>query len=291
MAACPVVSTLPSPLRRKRIVVSQRRIEANRRNAACSTGPRTPKGKARVSRNAVKHGFWAAATRMTPQQQRDFVVTYADLRDDLRPAGLGEESCVWTIARSYAQMAAVFRYEAEAALEYHRRGERDLEARIAAADPAGAARLRNRREKLRRAGLWGPTLPGRRAVNGITRCMGSINRRLQRAMADLRGFHSFRRGGRYSAAAKVRKQTHLVEPNRAFSLMDLATKAHRELLRTARRGRSEVSSNRVAPTASPRTPDATSSNGESAKTNPLSSMFMGNRHARRRAAALARRRA
>ena|SRR5688572_4694517 len=36
------------------------RIAANRRNAAQSTGPRTPEGKLRVAANAVKHGFYAA---------------------------------------------------------------------------------------------------------------------------------------------------------------------------------------------------------------------------------------
>ena len=36
---------------------SERRIEANRRNAARSTGPRTTKGKQRASGNAYKHGW------------------------------------------------------------------------------------------------------------------------------------------------------------------------------------------------------------------------------------------
>ena len=38
--------------------VSKKRLKANRANAQKSTGPRTPLGKLRSSRNAVKHGFY-----------------------------------------------------------------------------------------------------------------------------------------------------------------------------------------------------------------------------------------
>lgn len=48
------------PGKRKRRPVSIRRIEANKRNAQLSTGPRTPTGKASSSRSALKHGIYAS---------------------------------------------------------------------------------------------------------------------------------------------------------------------------------------------------------------------------------------
>jgi len=61
-------------------VVSQKQLAANRANAAQSTGPRTPQGKARSSQNARKHGFVAstfAVVRLEDLQE------IANLRADL----------------------------------------------------------------------------------------------------------------------------------------------------------------------------------------------------------------
>ena len=186
MAACPVTIS-PAISRRRPIALTQRRVEANRRNAARSSGPRTPEGKARVARNAIKHGFFTAQERWTPTQHRDFEETLVGLCDDLRPQGVAEERCVLTMAQSYVRMAAMLRYENIAALKYHQQRDRELNERIAAAAPLEAARLRAERNKLLRAGLWMPTIPGPRAAQAIIRYSGSIDRAIHRAASELEG--------------------------------------------------------------------------------------------------------
>jgi hypothetical protein len=59
-------------------MMRETRHEANRRNAARSTGPRTARGKRRVRRNALKHGL-AANTLSIPAPQRDVVNLIAAL--------------------------------------------------------------------------------------------------------------------------------------------------------------------------------------------------------------------
>ncbi len=179
MAACPALS--PLPYSRRPIALTQRRVEANRRNARRSTGPRTLEGKARVAGNAIKHGFFAAQERWTPGQHRDFEAMLAGLRDEFAPRSGFEESCVHVMAESYVRMAAVLRYENIAALRDHRRVDRDLDARIAAADPAEAARLRAQRSRLRGAGLWKPTIPGEREAKAICRYLGRLDRTISRS--------------------------------------------------------------------------------------------------------------
>jgi len=56
-------------LERKVKESSQKRIEANRRNAQKSTGPKTPEGKARSSLNALRHGERAYTTLLPHEDE------------------------------------------------------------------------------------------------------------------------------------------------------------------------------------------------------------------------------
>jgi hypothetical protein len=54
------------------MIVSEKRIAANRANGALSHGPKTPEGKARSSRNAIKHGLLANIVTVRNENQEAF---------------------------------------------------------------------------------------------------------------------------------------------------------------------------------------------------------------------------
>lgn len=189
------------------------------------------------------------------------------------------------MADSYVRMAALLRYENIAALEYHQQCERELNELIATADASEAARLEAHREKLRRAGLWRPTIPGPREANAILRYQGCLDRAIRGAMADLQGLKGIRNAA--SSNRKVQKQTHFVQQNSGIS-------AYADSVLRATKEPRDASSRKIRSGGAITAPEAISATNENAKTNPLNSMFTGNfagnRHDRRRERAMARRR-
>src|SRR5881392_2098906 len=71
--------------------ISSRKVEANRRNALKSTGPRTTNGKRRVARNAIRHGFFSKWLLVQHQDgkesQSEYDDFYADIRKHYQPVG------------------------------------------------------------------------------------------------------------------------------------------------------------------------------------------------------------
>lgn len=82
--------------------VSPKKLEANRRNAQRSTGPRTVEGKSRSRRNAVKHGILASALLITEgmgsENSGEFTELLGRLGEDLSPVGSLEDLLVEKIA-------------------------------------------------------------------------------------------------------------------------------------------------------------------------------------------------
>ena len=76
---------------------SERKIEANRRNAQKSTGPKTEDGKARASRNALKHGLCAESPQVAVVLEEDpagYEAFAQEMLDDLKPRGAVQRALV-----------------------------------------------------------------------------------------------------------------------------------------------------------------------------------------------------
>jgi hypothetical protein len=72
-------------------MATEAQIEANRLNAQRSTGPRTPEGKAVVSRNAITHGLLARAGVLPGEDAQEFQAHREGLLKQLRPGSSLEE--------------------------------------------------------------------------------------------------------------------------------------------------------------------------------------------------------
>jgi hypothetical protein len=96
-------------------MTSQMQIEANRRNALASTGPRTEEGKAIVANNALKHGLTARRV-LLPDETEEELAAFADgLSEQLQPVGeievlLAERvvAAAWRLRRVYRVEAGIF---------------------------------------------------------------------------------------------------------------------------------------------------------------------------------------
>ena len=90
--------------------VSLKKVEANRKNALRSTGPRTRKGKEAVKRNALKHGILAREVVIPGKEDAvEFRRLHDWLRKDKQPQGYLEEMLVETIVICSWRLRRVFK--------------------------------------------------------------------------------------------------------------------------------------------------------------------------------------
>ena len=96
-------------------MMSQAKINANRRNARKSTGPRTPSGKATASMNAVKHGLSARMPVIPSENEAEFQTYTAEWLEELQPASPMESflaeriiSIAWRLRRVGQMEASLF---------------------------------------------------------------------------------------------------------------------------------------------------------------------------------------
>ena len=81
-------------------MISQKQLDANRRNAQLSTGPRTPEGRAAVRSNALRHGLTAKTAVLDNENPEDFQEMLDAFEAEYQPAGPTEELLVQQIVMS-----------------------------------------------------------------------------------------------------------------------------------------------------------------------------------------------
>ncbi len=116
-------------------MISLAKIEANRRNARRSTGPRTAEGKAIVAGNAIRHGIFALLPVVPGENPYDWEQHRAGIVAALAPAGLLEVTLAERAALLLWQLARLGRFQATiitAAVE-------DAGLPLIEADPFGAS--------------------------------------------------------------------------------------------------------------------------------------------------------
>jgi hypothetical protein len=91
---------------------SPAKLEANRRNALRSTGPLTPEGKARSSKNALRHGAYSTLPVVPGLEWSEDWETHRDgIFKSLDPEGALEEALAERVALCFWRLNRVHRYE------------------------------------------------------------------------------------------------------------------------------------------------------------------------------------
>jgi hypothetical protein len=81
-------------------MATQEQIDANRRNAQKSTGPRTPEGKARSRRNGLQHGLTAKTCMLAGEDPEDLLDLLAEIREKLDPQDTDEDFLTERMAKA-----------------------------------------------------------------------------------------------------------------------------------------------------------------------------------------------
>src|SRR5690606_5914286 len=87
------------PLPPPRPPTSQKKREANRRNAQRSTGPKTPEGKAAASGNSRRHGLYSGTMLLSIEDDDDYNRILHGLRDFYQPANFEESYVIEMVAQ------------------------------------------------------------------------------------------------------------------------------------------------------------------------------------------------
>ncbi|HUE05666.1 MAG TPA: hypothetical protein VMR62_39350 [Bryobacteraceae bacterium] len=182
---------------------SHAKIEANRRNAQKSTGPRTPEGKDKSSRNRLVHGLRANKHILPDDEPAEFLLLLQDHINRFQPVGEAEEALVlriaadeWRLGRTFTLEAGIYRERLMAVAEQDARRQRlyaEDEKYCAShgdsAPPPPPAP--DPRDLLARA--FNVDCAGPHSLTNLTRYETSIERSVDRCLRRLKAYQEIRR--------------------------------------------------------------------------------------------------
>ena len=92
-------------------MTSQKQIEANRRNALKSTGPKSDDGKARSRLNALRHGLTAEQAVLPHEDENDYEKLREGMLESYAPENSAEQAIVEELANAYWRLLRMHRVE------------------------------------------------------------------------------------------------------------------------------------------------------------------------------------
>ena len=165
---------------------SSRKIEANRRNALRSTGPRTPTGKKTVAKNALKHGFFSKWLLIQHPDGKEDANEYLDLcaalREHYGPNSFLEELWLEKIAVWSWRLRRLIRFESgqiALALAEHSQDMKESSTELGEFEsaPLSSPEIDSMTDHL--------FLPSKEELDKLLRYEAMINRQLNHAIAEL----------------------------------------------------------------------------------------------------------
>jgi hypothetical protein len=176
--------------------VSPRKVESNRRNSLKSTGPKTTMGKKRVSKNAVRHGFFSKFLLIQHPDGKESPGEYDDLYAGVckhyQPVGWLEEFWVNKTAVCSWRLRRLIRCESgqiDRALAQHR-----YELQQSKADDLAAPEFAPLSSPEMDAMTDHLFLPEKEDLDKLLRFESMINRQLNHAIAELERVQARRKG-------------------------------------------------------------------------------------------------
>jgi hypothetical protein len=164
---------------------SQLKIEANRRNAQLSTGPKTPEGKAKVATNSCTHGLCSRNAILPEEDPADFYALLDGLIEEFQPATAREESHVRELASAEWRLRRIVRLETGIFITTMEKMRERENSPNTARQPARTPEERRYDENTRLLGLSYRLHCSGEAFTKLTRYENSIRRAYYKALKEL----------------------------------------------------------------------------------------------------------